>query len=271
MNEKINIQYIRERINTAYEAEEANAIARNLYEYLSRKNQLSDSLLEQVIRLLLEQTPLQYITGEAWFYHRCFEVNNAVLIPRPETEELVELVYKKLKNKPPENILDIGTGSGCIAITLKHLFPNASVTAIDKSKEALNIAKKNATALNAEVRFIETDFLDDAIFNWNEKFDLIISNPPYIPVSEKSDMEENVINFEPEMALFVPDNNALIFYEQIAKWSQKSLASSGMIFAEIHFRNGPVTRKLFEEFGYDVTLYQDISGNNRFISGTLTE
>ena len=271
MNQKINIQSIRDQIQNSYGAEEANAIARNLYEYLSRKKLLNENKPEEAIQLLLQKTPLQYITGEAWFYHRCFKVDNSVLIPRPETEELVELVFKKLKSKSPEKILDIGTGSGCIPITLKHLFPDASVTAIDKSKAALDVAYKNAITLNAEINFIETDFLDDAIFNWNEKFDLIISNPPYIPLSEKSYMEENVKNFEPEIALFVPDNNALIFYEQIAKWGKINLSSSGMIFAEIHFKQGPATKKLFKEWGYYVNLYQDISGNDRFIAARLTE
>ena len=269
MDQKAIIHSIQNSIQTIYGKEEANAIARQLYEYLSRKNLLNESQLQKSIDLLLLHTPLQYITGEAWFYHRCFQVNPSVLIPRPETEELVELIFKTLKENQPSSIIDIGTGSGCIAITLKHLFPQALVRAIDKSTKAIELAKKNGNESGATILFEDRDFLADHMFELKQKFDLIVSNPPYIPENEHAEMKENVKNHEPEMALFVPANHPLVFYEQIAKFGKTNLTDRGMIFAEIHYKNGKSTKKLFEDYGYKVSLHKDMSNNDRFIVATF--
>ncbi len=258
-------QYIRERLLSVYHSDEANAIARQLVDYLSRKKILHDDHIEKSLSQLINHQPIQYVTGEGWFYHRCFEVNPSVLIPRPETEELVELLFKSYKHQPPKKIIDIGTGSGCIAITLKLLFPGALVYAIENSQNAMNVAQKNAIQLGAEIRFIETDFLTDDIFKRDEKYDIIISNPPYIPAGEKNNMEKNVVDHEPSAALFVPDQDPLIFYKQIAKWGILSLAESGNIFVEIHHSSGLETIAVFEKEGYSARLLKDMSGNDRFI------
>jgi release factor glutamine methyltransferase len=259
-------QYIREQLLTVYDSDEANTISRLLVEYFLRVNFLNEAAIQKSLNLLLKHQPLQYVTGEAWFYHRCFEVNPSVLIPRPETEELVDLVYQTNKDQHPQKIVDIGTGSGCIAITLKLLFPGAQVTAIEKSADAITIAQKNALQMGAEIQFIETDFLNDTIFKWDEKFNIIISNPPYIAEREKNKMEKNVIDYEPDMALFVPDNDPLIFYKQIAKWGIFSLAENGKIFVEINQTLGPETMAVFEKEGYSASLLKDLSGNDRIIS-----
>jgi release factor glutamine methyltransferase len=265
VEQKTAYLFIREQLIQIYDSDEANAISRNLIDYLFRNNNLNETALQQSLIQLMHYTPLQYVTKEAWFYHRCFEVNSSVLIPRPETEELVDLVYKKYQHQPPQNILDIGTGSGCIAITLKLLFPKAQVSAIEKSPDAITIAQKNATKLGTEILFIETDFLNEYVFNWDEKYEIIICNPPYIPYKEKNEMNKHVVQYEPETALFVPDEDPLIFYKQLAKWGKKRLTIQGKLYLEIHYKMGMSTKSLFEKEGYKTELIQDLCGKDRFI------
>jgi release factor glutamine methyltransferase len=184
------------------------------------QNELVNTLNNDLFHLV-NQKPIQYILGEAWFYKFPFYVNEHVLIPRPETEQLVDLCLQQIKsnNLVAPRILEIGTGSGCIAISIKKEFPNAQVTAIDISRDALLVAKKNATNLNVEINFLQLDFLDQNNWETLPMFDIIVSNPPYIPLQQKAEMQSNVLNHEPHLALFVPDETPLIFYERIKKFA----------------------------------------------------
>lgn len=180
---------------------------------------------------LAKGEPLQYVLGKAWFRGLEFIVNPNVLIPRPETEELVQLVLEKNSLTSP-NILDIGTGSGCIAVSLKKEIPNATVSAIDVSEDALSIAKQNAALSNVEINFVRQDILTTTL--GTHKYDVIVSNPPYIPFKEKNEMREQVTEHEPSLALFVPDENALLFYKRIFMFAKQNLMPNGKVFCEIH-------------------------------------
>lgn len=222
--------------------------------------------LEQFWDRINTNEPIQYILNEAYFFGRKFYVDQAVLIPRPETEELVSLVIdtsKKLKLRNPK-ILDIGTGSGCIPITLSLELPSSKVSALDKSVAALRVAKKNAENLGARVSFLEADILSSQLSL--ELFDIIVSNPPYIPIEQKSEMRANVTDHEPHLALFVDDHDPLIFYSAIAEHGKKSLTPDGFIAVEINDRFGRDTKKVFDNAGYSHTeIVKDISGKNRFV------
>ena len=218
------------------------------------------------VKDLLQHKPLEYIIQRSNFYELEFFVNEHVLIPRPETEELVDLIWKtsaKYKNKPA--ILDIGTGSGCIAITLNKLI-DAKTYALDISNLALDVARTNAKNLNADVTFVPMDFLDETQWkSLNLKFDIIISNPPYIRELEKSLMNENVLNFEPHKALFVRDKNPLIFYKKILDFSLEYLNSKGAIFVEINEFLGNETADIFRSNYSNVNIIKDLNGKDRFL------
>ena len=228
--------------------------------------------LDSCLADLLLHKPVQYIVGEAWFYKMKLIVNEQVLIPRPETEELVQLVIDhsgKEKIMPSKSgnkisILDIGTGSGCIAIAIKKNLPNAMLHAIDVSKGALLVAKENALLQKAEIDFIEIDFLNES--NWNQlpKLDIIISNPPYIPLKEKEILDKNVTQFEPHQALFVKDNAPFIFYEKIAIFGKTHLLNNGTIFVEIHEEYAKETAAIFET-DYQIETKKDIFGKQRML------
>jgi release factor glutamine methyltransferase len=259
-----------------YSINEANCIADMVIEHvfgyskmnriLHKKENITETEIKKVkeiISSLSTNKPIQYILGEAWFYHKKFYVNEHTLIPRSETEELIEIVSSfKIKN---EKIIDIGTGSGCIPITIKSKFENTQITAIDISYDALNVAKQNAQIYNTKINFIQTDFLDED--NWQnlDKFRIIISNPPYIRQSESSTMQPNVILFEPHLALFVPDNDALIFYKKIALFGKTNLENDGKIIVEINEALGEETKQIFEELNYNATIIKDMQGKDRFI------
>ncbi len=219
--------------------------------------------LENALERLKNNEPLQHILGYSWFYGYRFQVNQNVLIPRRETEELVDWVIKSVKLSKPK-ILDIGTGSGCIAISLFKEMDNASVEAWDLSKEALEIARKNAGILNAEVHFRETD-----VFSVNElesKQDVIVSNPPYVLNSEKAKMHQNVTAHEPAKALFVSDQDSLVFYRKIAEIAFDNLNKGGVLFFEINERKGDEMKKLLRSMGFvDVALKYDLQGKPRMI------
>ncbi|NCI51243.1 peptide chain release factor N(5)-glutamine methyltransferase [Sediminibacterium roseum] len=223
--------------------------------------------LTSLLQQLATHRPVQYVLGEAWFSGYRFFVNEHVLIPRPETEELVEWVAEEIGRSlhQNQNLLDIGTGSGCIPISIKKKNPAVSVTAVDISEEALQVAKKNAAALSAEVNFIQLDFLNEATWDALPVFDIITSNPPYIKQSEEKEMSQNVLAFEPAIALFVPDNDPLLFYRRIAAFAKKHLAEKGMVFLEINEALGEETRQLFEQNGFAAVVKKDLQGKDRMV------
>ena len=221
---------------------------------------------------LLQHKPIQYVLGEAWFYKMKFKVNEHVLIPRPETEELVELITNnevRITNDGPLQIVDIGTGSGCIAIALKKEIPTATVTAIDVSDNALAIAKENALLNNVVVNFQQLDFLDENLWGEIPSFDIIVSNPPYIPATEKELLDKNVTEYEPHLALFVPDNAPLLFYEKIALFGKKHLTANGKIFVETHENFAQATAAMFAQSYQQVEIIKDIFGKERMVRATL--
>lgn len=223
-----------------------------------------DSILEQ----LKKEVPIQYLLGKTNFYGLYFEVNDNVLIPRPETEELVEWIINENKNTDKSKkikILDIGTGSGCIAITLAKNLPNAEVYAIDVSKKALDTARRNAINNNVDVTFIFQDIL--ATDELKCKFDVIVSNPPYVRNLEKVEIKKNVLNYEPHLALFVDDNDALVFYRKIASLAQNNLLENGQLYFEINQYLGKEMIDLLGKMDFiNIDLRKDIYDNDRMIS-----
>lgn len=221
--------------------------------------------LKEIIEELKTGKPYQQILGHTEFYGKKFFVDENVLIPRPETEELVELAKIEIQNLKSKiqnlKLLDIGTGSGIIPITLKKYFPNAEISAMDISEKALEIAQKNADFHKKEINFIQADFLNTEL---TEKYDIIISNPPYIGIEENIEIEDSVKGFEPNIALFSPTSDALIFYKKIAKDGEKYLNENGMIFLEINQKLGKETLELFSNYS-ESRLIKDLSGNDRFI------
>lgn len=219
---------------------------------------------EMVIERLLNYEPIQYILGSTLFFGSDFIVNKEVLIPRPETEELISWVLEQLDSDKSIKILDIGTGSGCIAISLAKQLPMADVYAMDISLGALSIAKKNAEANGVVIQFIEASILD-----WESQdlfFDVIVSNPPYIRKSEKEMMSPNVLNHEPHLALFVENNNPLLFYKAIVEMSKRNLTSQGLIYFEINEYLAEETKSLFSStFFQAVQLKRDIFSKHRML------
>jgi release factor glutamine methyltransferase len=220
-----------------------------------------------IISELKTEKPIQYITGEAWFYGLQFEVNENTLIPRPETEELVEWIIESQKDNKSKNqleILDIGTGTGCIPISIKKNIPSANVSAIDVSEEAIDVAKRNAVSNEVAINFILKNILETE--NLEQKFDIIVSNPPYVRNLEKEEISKNVLAYEPHLALFVEDNDALLFYRKIAELATKNLTPNGLLFFEINQYLGKETVVLLEQLGFqNIELKKDFKGNDRMI------
>ncbi|MBL7700780.1 MAG: peptide chain release factor N(5)-glutamine methyltransferase [Ferruginibacter sp.] len=226
----------------------------------------ANGLIQNALKDLLRHKPVQYVLGEAWFYSMKLKVNEFVLVPRPETEELVEQLIKDRKSKLTDPaILDIGTGSGCIPIAIKKHLPASKVTSIDISKEALALAKENDALYNTHISFLEVDFLDET--NWPKlgAFDVIISNPPYIPVNEKEKLEKHVTDFEPHLALFVPDSSPLIFYEKIAAFGRDHLLPNGKVYLETHEEYAKQTAALFQHHYQTVVIKKDMYGRERMV------
>lgn len=225
-------------------------------------------VFENVISELKSGKPYQQILGETEFYGLKFYVDENVLIPRPETEELLELAIAEIKktsfNRHNFKILDIGTGSGIIPIVLKSKFPEAKISAVDFSQKALETAMKNADFHKVEINFIHQNYLEE---NLSEVYDIIISNPPYIGIDEENEITDSVKVFEPKMALFSPTSNALVFYEKIAEDCKNHLAENGLVFLEINQKLGEETKALFKEMLSEVHLMKDISGNDRIVFG----
>ena len=224
--------------------------------------------IEQYAEQLLVGKPIQYILAKAWFMGNELMVNEHVLIPRPETEELVEWIisYASIMNKPL-SILDLGTGSGCIPIALKLALPNCTLTGLDISKDALAVAQMNAKNLNVSIDWMEEDILNTAALDTS--YDIMVSNPPYIPIREKKDMQEQVLNFEPSIALFVSNEDPLIYYRAIAKIGKQNLSKNGQLFFEIHNDQGKAILALLDELNYHAELRQDSFGKNRMIRASL--
>ncbi len=273
-----------EKIKTIYEDREAENISDWIFENTTglkrwqrreNKNQeLKESeweKIEKYLQELLMHKPVQYILNEAWFYKMKFYVNENVLIPRPETEELVEWIItdlKKEKYSKPTNIIDIGTGTGCIPIALKKVFPNTSITAIDISEKALHVAKKNAKNLQTEINFLQNDFLNENSAKSLPAYDILVSNPPYIPFSEKEILSKNVTDFEPGIALFVENKDPYIFYKRIAEFSKSHLNENGKIYVEIHEEYAIDVKTIFENGGFSAEIKKDIYGKERMVKAS---
>ncbi|MBU3713885.1 MAG: peptide chain release factor N(5)-glutamine methyltransferase [Ferruginibacter sp.] len=224
--------------------------------------------LDSCLARLMQHEPVQYVIGHTWFYKLKLKVNPTVLIPRPETEELVSEAVDFLKTKKQPSILDIGSGSGCIPIALKKNIPEAEVSSIDISKEALEIAGENAKLNGVSVNFKQTDFLSQKNWNTFGKYHVIISNPPYIPLSEKNTMDINVIKYEPYLALFVDNRNPLIFYHKIASFGKLRLKKEGKIFLEVHENYAQQVKDVFQNENYTTEVKKDIFGKERIIVAT---
>lgn len=226
--------------------------------------------IEKYLEELLQNKPVQYVLNESWFYKRKFYVNKNVLIPRPETEELVEWIIKDIleinvRDNKPTNIIDIGTGSGCIPISLKKELSKTNIAAIDISEKALTVAKKNAKDLKAEIEFLQIDFLHKNEWNQLRKYDIIVSNPPYIPIKEKDSMKRNVTDFEPRIALFVENNDPYIFYKKMAEFTKTHLKENGKIYVEVHEDYANNVKAVFEKAGMNTILKKDIYGKERMV------
>ena len=222
--------------------------------------------IADIIARLRRNEPLQYIVGHALFHGHQFKVTPAVLIPRPETEQLVDLI---IDENPASDlrVLDMGTGSGCIAVSLARALKFAQVDALDVSRDALEVARENAVALKTKVRFFESDMLSPQPPG---RYDIIVSNPPYICWGEREAMESNVKDYEPGQALFVPDNDPLLFYKAIAPYAAQSLERGGRLYLEINQRFGNEVKRLLEDNGFDeVRILEDIFGKARFAAAKL--
>lgn len=279
-------RYYASQLESIYGSDEANALIMILLEHyfnidrvkiaLEPDLRLSESellTLHFAVKELLKNRPIQYIIGETEFCGMRFFVNENVLIPRPETQEIVEMIadFARRDNacviRTGCKIIDIGTGSGCIAISLAKLIPNSDVTAIDVSEKALEVAKKNAEANGVNVHFVLDDILQPTTAELiDNQFDIIVSNPPYVCESEKSDMRANVLDHEPSSALFVPDNDPLIFYRRILEFAHKTLKPNGQIWFEINERFGKETAELCREKGFkNVEIIKDFREKERVI------
>lgn len=262
-----------------YGESEARAIARYLLEVrfgmtqtdicMGKDKQISAEErreLENIIGRLTQKEPVQYILGQADFFGRTFFVTQDVLIPRPETEELIQWILDEQEGLASPRILDIGTGSGCIAVTLGKEMETSEITALDISSGALAIAEKNATTYDADISFLQQDFLQNGTGTVTGPWDIIVSNPPYICQTEQTEMDDNVLQYEPHSALFVPDKHPLLFYEAIGKYAQKELKPQGCLYVEINRKYGNETMELFRNIGLkDIELRKDLCGNDRMI------
>ena len=271
------------QLKQTYDAREAGNIADWVMENLtgSKKSDrilqkelpLTEMLCNKLNRYINElnlHRPVQYVLEEAWFLGMKFYVNENVLIPRPETEELVQWIVDDNKNSGQVTIFDIGTGSGCIPIALKKIMQLADVYSCDISEEALEVAKENAKVLGANVKFLTIDILDRPVWNKIPLINIIVSNPPYIPMKEKLSMNKNVVAHEPHQALFVEDSNPLAFYESIAALGNKKLLPSGKIFVEIHEGLAKETAEVFKSAGFaQVEIKTDMQGKQRMIKAAL--
>jgi release factor glutamine methyltransferase len=283
-------QYAKDRLAGIYDASEAATITDWLMEHithLSRSERLSGrnadfenmEQLDGYMERLLQHEPVQYVLNKAWFQGMKLYVDKNVLIPRPETEELAEWIISDVKASRPGvfeqgpgadlttklKILDVGTGSGCIALALKKRMPRAEVWGCDDSDAALNVARRNGSELDIRVDFQGVNFLDRAQQKLLPSVDIVVSNPPYIPFRDRSGMNPNVVNFEPHMALFVPDEDALVFYKALVDFAGHRLHPGGSIYMEIHEELGTDVQSLFEAAGFSIEIKKDMQGKERMV------
>ena len=280
-------QDIRTTLSELYESREASVMADMVLEEVTGWDRSArlvhfDSELdeEQLVKFenckkeLLNGRPIQYVLGHTWFCDMRFRVDERALIPRPETEELIHLIKQQYQENPVRNdytfrALDIGTGSGCIAISLKKYFPEWEVWSLDKSQGALELARQNAVLLETEVHFAAYDILNDPRTTDWKSFDLIVSNPPYIPAAESREMAKHVLDHEPHMALFTTQENPLEFYEAILDFGDLHLLRGGMMFFETHMDYAEDVAKLMEEHDFtEVIIHKDMQGKDRMVYGT---
>ena len=270
-------------LEPVYGKDEAQGMAFLLLEHLGvmktavlarQPMQTDTAILEKWVKRLRNHEPIQYVLGEAHFYKRTFKVSEAVLIPRPETEELAawiiaDYTYSSSGNQPTKPVLlDIGTGSGCLAVTLAKEIQDSMVFALDISAEALRIAAENARLNQAKITFMEQDILNE--FAFEPELDVVVSNPPYVTDSEKSGMSLNVLNFEPHQALFVPDEKPQLFYSRLAQLSRNLLKTGGNCYLELNPNFAFETAALFDKQGFSkVEIRKDLSGKNRMLKATL--
>jgi release factor glutamine methyltransferase len=275
------LRFISQQIEHLYDQRERMNIARMVAAALSGENEMKYLIegaevveipqLESKVKELSQGRPVQYVIGHSEFCGLDIEVREGVLIPRPETEELVAWVIEKAADIERPRILDVCTGSGCIALALAARVGEASVVAVDISDEALTIARCNAERLQLGVEFIKDDALAHLPNIADRKFDIVVSNPPYIPISERESMHVNVVNFEPDIALFVADDDPLIFYREIAVAAKRILADNGYLLFEIHQPLAQQTVDMLRELGYDaVELRNDCFDKPRMICSQLS-
>jgi release factor glutamine methyltransferase len=277
-------KYIIDKIKPVYGLDEAKSITKLAIEYLEKRSRYDvskgsgneatasmQSVVNSMVNYLLQEKPIQYIVEEAWFWNLPFYVNENVLIPRPETEELVKFIVDDQSNTPnnSQTILDIGSGSGCIPISLKKELTTAQITSIDISLDALTVARQNAQTHQTSINWLALDFLDNN--NWEQlrTYSIIVSNPPYIPEEERAKLDKNVADWEPDTALFVPDKDPLLFYRKIAEFGKTHLTEQGKIYLECHQDFAEATLALFLANGYSTILKKDIFDNNRMIKAWL--
>lgn len=274
------IQYIEKELNGLYPPTEVRGFIRLIFEHVCqmnytdqvlRRKEIIDStskrIIEEIVQRLKNYEPIQYVLGETEFYGLKLNVAPGVLIPRPETEELVQWIVDSIKSSSVK-ILDIGTGSGCIGLALKNELKNAEVSAVDFSETVLKIARKNAGKNNLKVEFIHADILNWQNYNW-KLFDIIVSNPPYVREQEKKAMLPNILEFEPEQALFVSDDKPLIFYREIARLAQRNLKKGGDLYFEINENLGEETADLMRSENFrNVELKKDLHGKMRMLKCT---
>lgn len=274
------VTYIKEALRDHFQPEEIRSLTHLImkaacdlepHQILLHKDKILSEAEEERIKMITDrvaaQEPIQYIIGSTSFYGREFRVTPSVLIPRPETEELVELIIQNEKTEGL-HMLDIGTGSGCIAISLAKELKKPVVSAIDISEEALAIAQENAKENKADVYFVRFDILSKTPYR-TDTLDIIVSNPPYVLDSEKKEMKQNVLAHEPHTALFVPDNDPLLFYRAIADFGLVNLKEGGRVYVEINAAFGEETRQLYIDAGYsDSILIKDLAGKDRIIKAT---
>lgn len=264
------------KLSSIYNIQESKNIASLIFENLTEirnveKINAQESLnLNQIEQLrfytsqLLNHKPVQYVINEAWFDGMNLLLDESVLIPRPETEELVDWIRKTYSPNESIKILEVGTGSGCIALSLKKYFIKSTIVAIDVSEKALLVAKKNAQKFSLPIDFMNSNFLTE--FNTNQVFNIIVSNPPYISIKESKEMKQHVLHFEPHEALFVENSDPLIFYNKIAAFGRTHLTNTGSVFVEINEAYGTETKTLFESYNYsEVIIKKDMQGKDRMI------
>lgn len=285
MTIQLAFQQLLAQLYEVYEKREAANIADMVIEHVTGQKKIDRIIYKdlpvsahqqaEIARIageLFHHRPIQYVLGEAWFMDMKLSVNESVLIPRPETEELVEWMVEDIRKSDKQEILllDIGTGSGCIPIAVRKKIPGVVASAIDVSEDALQVAQLNSMDQQLAVDFLRLDFLNEEEWTRLGKYDIIVSNPPYIQQREAAFMHEHVLKHEPHLALFVADNEALIFYRLIAKFGRQHLQREGCIYAEINEAFGEAVVNLFKENGYkNVILKKDMQGKDRMVKASF--